>query len=263
MPLPLWAAASLAGAGGFGLAKLFGGDKDKSAEEEAIRKAGETAYARGEATPEEEAQYKGSFGTGQQLQQIFKYLMGMGQAPGGYQGAEAQYQQGGPLAQEYYQQTLGGVQDPYAAYESQLQPALTQAEDYINRQAQGRGLIRSGIPIEQMGRAGVELAIKEAQDRMRFRGEELARGGELSQYGQGLQQQNLMNLSNLYGQQQQFGQGAMSRQASQALGTAGYQSYAPQAALGDIYGRQAAMYALPSQILGSAGQAVGAYYGAK
>src|SRR3990167_6330195 len=84
--------------------------------------------------------------------------------------------------QEVYGQTLRGVQDPYQAYESQLQPSLRATEDYINRAYQQRGLLRSGLPIEQMGRAGVELSIREAQDRMNFRGQELARGGELSQY---------------------------------------------------------------------------------
>lgn len=259
-----WMMGSLAGAAGY----LFGKSRQKAKKEgeeaEAeIRRAGELAYSRGKMTPEEQAQYQGSFGTGRDLEAISRYQMGMGERPEGYQTGEQQYQQGGPLAQAYYDKTLAGVKDPYAAWESSLDPQLQQAEDYINRQAQGRGLLRSGMPIESMGRAGVELAIKSAQERMNARQQELQRGAGLSQYGFGLEQQRYGNLSNLYGQQQQFGQQAMGRQASQALGVAGYQSYAPQAALGSYYGGKAALQALPGQVLGAAGQAAGAYYGAK
>lgn len=234
----------------------FGKSKEKAGK--GITETGERVYQAAKATPQEEAQYGESFKTGQLIEQISKYLMGMGGAPEGYAGSEAQYLQGGPLAQAYYGKTLAGVQDPYAAYESQLRPALQQAEDYINRQAQGRGLIRSGIPIEQMGRAGVELAIKEAQDRMRFRSEELARGGELSQYGRGLEQQNLMNLSNLYNTQQTMGQTSLGRQAGAAQAAGQYWAYPAQAELGSIYGKEAALWALPGQMLGAGGKALSA-----
>jgi hypothetical protein len=235
------------------------GGSSKSKGEQGIQEAGSTMYSRGQATPEETAQYQGSFDIGKLLQQIMQYQQGMGQAPQGYMTGEQQYQrQTGPLGQAYYNQTLQGVQDPYKAYESQLQPALQLASQQINQGAAQRGLLRSGIPIEQMGRAGVDLAIKEAQDRMNFRGQELARGGELTQYSQGLGQQNLTNLSNLYGQQQQFGLNAMGRQAGQAQQAATYQAYPGQAALGSYYGGQAALQALPGQLIGAAGTAAGA-----
>ena len=232
--------------------------KSKSSAEEGITQAGRGITQATQQTPAEAQQYGRSFEIGNLLDELMRYQQGLGQAPQGYLNPEQQFlQQGGELGKAYYGQTLRGVQDPYQAYESQLQPSLRATEDYINRAYQQRGLLRSGLPIEQMGRAGVELSIREAQDRMNFRGQELARGGELSQYTQGIGQQNIANLANLYGQQQQFGQQAMGRQASGAQAAASYYAYPSQAQLGDVYGRQAAMYALPGQLIGAAGTAVG------
>jgi len=233
--------------------------KGKEQAEAGITGAGERVYEAAKATPAEQAQYGGSFETGQLLQQLAKYFMGMGQAPTGYQGPEAQYlQQAGPLGQQYYEQVLQEAQDPYAYYQSTLEPELTQAQDIINRQAQQRGLIRSGIPIEQMGRAGVELAIKSAQQRMAAREASLGRTAGLTQYMQAGAGQNLANLANLYGQQQQLGQQALGRQATGAQAAGSYWAYPGMAQLGSIYGKEAALWALPGQALGAAGQAMGA-----
>ncbi len=220
----------------------WGGDEEeKSSAEQGVTQAGAGVTEASKMTGPESEQYQRSFEIGKLLEQIMKYQQGLGQAPTGYQTGEQQFQQGGPLAQSYYGQTLQGVQDPYAAYESQLQPSLRLASQQINQGAQQRGLLRSGIPIEQMGRAGVDLAIKEAQDRMNFRGQELARGGELAQYGQGLQQQGLANMANLYGQQQSAGLQAGQRQAGGAVQAAPYYAYPAQAQLGSSYGRQGQM----------------------
>lgn|SRR3990167_2460599 len=235
--------------------------KERSSAEEGITQAGRGITQASQETPAEAQQYAGSFDIGKLLQQIFQYQQGLGQAPSGYLTPEQQYlQQGGELGKAYYGQTLRGVQDPYAAYESQLQPSLQLTEDYINRAYQNKGLLRSGLPIESMGRAGVELAIKEAQNRMAFRGQELARGGELSQYTQGIGQQNLANLANLYSQQQGYGQQARGRAAGGAAQAASYYAYPGQAQLGSIYGREAAMYALPGQLIGAAGTAASGMY---
>lgn len=217
----------------------FGGGEDKSGAEAGIQAAGEQAYQRSKATPEETAQYGSSFELGKLLDQITRYQQGLGQAPSGYLSPEQQYQQQtGELGRAYYGQVMGGVKDPYGAYESALQPALQLAQNQINQQAQQRGLLRSGIPIQNMGSAGVELAVKEAADRMNFRSQELARGGELINYQQNVGQQNLSNMSSLYGQQQGYGQGAMNRQASAAQNAAQYQAYPYQAQLGNVYGSQ-------------------------
>ena len=215
--------------------------KDKSSAEQGIQQAGSTAYSQSQMTPQETKQYSDSFQTGDLLTQLERYRAGLGGMPSGYQTPEQQYQAGGPLAQSYYQQTLAGSQDPYAAFESSLNPQLQLAQDTINRSAASKGLLRSGIPIEQMGRAGVELAIKEAQNRMAFRDQELARAGQLSEYTNTLGQQNVANLQNLYGTQQQAGLQGMNRQANAAWQNASYQAYPSQAALGDYYGSKSGM----------------------
>ena len=228
-----------------------------------IQAAGRGLTEATKMTGDESAQYKSSFELGKLMEQIMKYQQGLGAAPSGYMSGEQQYQQGGPLAQSYYNQTLAGTQDPYGAYESSLQPALQLAGDTINRNMQQRGLMRSGMNIEQMGRSGVDLAIKEAQQRMQFRAQELARGGELSQYGNQLQQQNLSNMGSLYGQEQGYGLTAMQRQATGAGQAAQYQAYPSQAAMGSAYGQQAGnqagMYQLGGSALGALGTLGAAY----
>ena len=214
-----------------------GGESDKSSAEAGIKAAGQGITEASKMTGPESDQYQRSFQLGQLMDQIMRYQQGVGAKPEGYLSPEQQYlQQSGPLGQEYYNQTLAGTKDPYAAYESSLQPALSLASQQINAGAANRGLLRSGIPIEQMGRAGVDLAIKEAQDRMNFRSQELARGGQLTQYSQNLGQQNLANMGNLYGQQQGYGLQAMNRQAQGASQAAPYYAYPYQAQLGDVYG---------------------------
>jgi hypothetical protein len=320
----------------------FGEDQEEA--ERGITKTGEDIWQRGKMTPEELAQYQRSMGTGQTLQDLYSYYLGLGPTPAGMLTPEAQYQREvGPLGQTIYQravsdigaspidlylasigelgqpiyeralrgvsrtpteqylyetgdigktlygQILAEAQDPYGLYESTLQPQLQLAEDYINRRAQERGLLRSGIPIEQMGRAGAELAIREAAGRMNARANALQRAvnlgtdirtsgiealqtasnlanfiaaerqaaleraAGLTQYTQGLQGNRLANLANLYSQQQQYGLQAMNRQAGQAQAAGQYAAYPYQAQLGDIYGRKAAMYALPGQAIQTAG----------
>lgn len=209
----------------------------KKEPEEAITGTGERVYQAGLPTQEE-----------QDIANISRYLMGIGSAPSGYLLPTEQFlRAGGDLGRTLYEQTLTEARDPYAYYESTLQPQLELTEDYINRQAQRRGLLRSGLPIEQMGRAGVELAIREAEARRQARADALARAAGLTEYMQTGAQQNLANLSNLYASQRQSRLGA-------AQMAAPYWAYSSQARLGDIYGRQAALYSLPGQALGAAGQ---------
>lgn len=219
------------------------GDKKKTSS--AIQQAGQM-------TPEEQAQYQGSFQTGQTLDQIYQAQMGMGQYPQGYLQPEQQFQQQGPLAQAMYGQTLSQMQNPDASYMSTLNPQLKLAEDYINNKMNQRGLLPSGMSIENMGRAGAELAVQEAQGILQNRANVYSQAGNLSQYAQGQGQQNLMSLQNLYGQQQQIGQ-------PQRQTAIQYQAYPLQAQLGSIYGGEAAMQALPGQLIGAAGQVAGAY----
>jgi hypothetical protein len=214
----------------------FGGDDQEEAEQ-GITQAGEELYKRGKLQLGEEVQYPSSFELGKLAEAIIKSRMGLGEAPAGYLTPTQQYLEGaGDIGANLYNQILTEIKDPYAYYESILQPQLQLAEDYINRGAQRRGLLRSGIPIEQMGRAGVELAIQEANARQQARANALSRAGTLTEYMQGGAGQNLANLANLYGQQQQYGLTAMGRQAGQAQAAAQYQAYPYQYQLGQSGG---------------------------
>lgn len=239
-----------------------GGGDDKEGAEQGIQQAGETMYSRGKMTPEEETQYKSSFDLGNLIKQIQMSQMGLAASPAGYQTPTQQYLgQTGELGQNLYNQILASSKDPYAYYQDTLTPQLQLTQDYINRQAQQRGLLRAGIPIEQMGRAGVELAIKSAGERMNFRQQQLQNAQALGQNIYNVGQQNLGNLTNLYGAQQGYGLTGMNRQAIQAQKAAEYQAYPYQAQLGGAYGQQSAWNALPGQLIGAAGTIGGAALG--
>jgi hypothetical protein len=230
-----------------------GGGGDEAAS--GIQAAGRESYDKSKATPEELAQYQGSFGTGNLLNQIMQSYLGTGQAPAGLMSPTQQYEnQYGALGTSLYNQTLQGVQNPDALYQSTLQPQLNLASDYINNQYNTRGLMGSGLNIEQMGRAGAELAIQEANARMQNRQTQMSNAQSLQQNIGSNAQQNISNLYGLYGQQQQSGQTAMNRQAGAAQNTAQYQAYPYQAQLGNYYGNQAAMQQLPGQVLGAGAQ---------
>lgn len=233
----------------------FGGSKSKGAE--GIAQAGSDLYARTEQTPQESQQYQGSFDIGKLLQQIFQSQQGIGSAPQGYQGAEQQFQGQGALGQQLYNSALNGVQNPEQQYMSTLQPQLQQAQDSINQYYQKRGLLNSGLAIEGMGRAGVDLAIQQAQAMMQNRQQQFSNAFGLEQNAQTLGQNNLGSLANLYSQQQGYGQQSLGRQAAGAQAAAQYQAYPYQAQLGNYYGGQAALQALPGQLVGAAGNVAG------
>lgn len=233
---------------------MFGSSRQKKKGEESITQAGNTLYERSKATPDEISQYQGSFNIGKLLNQIYQYQAGVGQAPAGYVDPTQQYQRD-DLNKALYGQILSQVQNPEQYYMNTLQPELQQAQDTINSYYQKRGLLNSGLAIEGMGRAGVDLAIKQAQNKMNFRQQALQNAQTLSQNIYEMGQGGLTNLSNLYTTQQQAGQNALSRQASAATQAAGYQAYPGQAALGSYYGGRAALQALPGQLIAAYGQA--------
>lgn len=212
-----------------------GGGARKGAEQ-SIQDISGRAYDAGKMTDQESQQYSGSFDLGNIIKQILMYQQGLGAAPAGYASPDQQYiNQTGEIGQQLYNTTLADVKDPYASYESTLQPQLKAANDYINSQMQQRGLLQSGMDIENMGRAGVDLAIKEAQNRMQYRADALTRGAGLADTIQSTGQNNLANITNLYNNQQAYGQNAQARQAGLALGVLPTQ-VAPQfARLSDAY----------------------------
>lgn len=237
----------------------FGKSKEQEEAEQGIAQAGSQMYQRGAMTPEELQQYKASFGTGKDILQMLMGQLGLGPKYG--KTGEEQYQQQGQLAQTLYNQILQQTVNPDAYYMSTLNEQLQQAQDYINRNAQQRGLLRSGIPIENMGRAGVELAIQEANARMNARQQALSNAQSLQQNIGSREQTNIANLMNLYGGQQQYGLQSAQRQAGQAQQAAQYQAYPSQAKLANYYSGQAAQQALPGQLIGAAGTALGGWLG--
>lgn len=233
--------------------------KDKAGD--SIQAAGQQAYDQSKQTPAEAQQYSGSFDIGQFLQQYLGGQLGQNAMPTGSQTSEQQYQNQGALNQSIYNQTLSQAQNPDAYYQSTLQPNLQQAQDTINTYYQKRGLLNSGLAIESMGRAGVDLAIQDAQARMASRQQSLQNAQNVSQNIYATGQNNLGNLASLYTNQQQFGQNSLSRQAGAAQNNAQYQAYPAQAALGNYYGGQAALQALPGQLIGAGGKVASAAIG--
>lgn len=222
-----------------------------------IQAAGQQLYDRSKQTPDEASQYSGSFNIGDFLKQYLGYQQGMNAAPTGYQSPVQQYEQDNPLAKSIYDTTLSAQQNPDANFESTLAPDLKQAQDTINTYYQQRGLLNSGLAIEGMGRAGVDLAIQDAQARMANRQQTLQNSQTVNSNVYTVNQQNLSNLANLYNTQQNAGLQSLSRQATAASNAAGYQSYPAQAQLGSYYGGIAAQQALPGQLI-SAGAKVAA-----
>lgn len=232
-----------------------GGKPDTSAFDQASQN-----ISKGSAqTPQESAQYSGSFDIGQLLQQIFQSQMGVGQAPAGYQNPTQQFTGQSPLNQQVYNQVSADVTNPSGQYMSALQPNLDQAQNSINSYYQKRGLLNSGLAIGQMGQAGVDLAIQEAAAQNNYRQQGISNALGLSQNIAAGGQQNLSNLFNLYGQQQSAGQQSMGRQAQGAQTAAQYQTYPAQAALGDYYGNKGALGGgIGSALGGIGGLALGA-----
>ena len=78
-----------------------------------------------------------------------------------------------PTAGKYADIVGEDIQDPYATYESTLAPELELARQMVNQEANRRGVFaglpEGGIRFEQLGRAGIDLAIKSANERMAYR----------------------------------------------------------------------------------------------
>jgi hypothetical protein len=235
--MAFWAAIPAIASIASGLLGSHKGNESIDQGTENITNAGIDVYNRGAMTGAEQSQYGSSFDLGKLVEMLAKYQSGIGQAPEGYQNPEQQFQGQGDLAKLYYQDTLSQAQNPDQYWNDTLQQQLAVANQYIDQQAQGRGLLNSGIPIESMGRAGVELAIKNAQARLANRQQVMSNAGNLSQYMQGNQQTGFSNLASLYGNQQQAGLQGMNRQAGQAQAAGQYAAYPYQAMLGSGYGQ--------------------------
>lgn len=101
---------------------------------------------------------------------------------------------------------LARAESPDQFFTSTFQPQLDLLTDQINREAARRGeaVLGGGIPLESLGRAGSELAVREAQAREQFRQQQLANAQALAAEGLQAPQTRLQNMLALL----QRGQGA-------------------------------------------------------
>lgn len=246
---------------GMGIFDAISGSSNVDSASSSLENIGNSVQQQTSMTPQQQSQYQGSFDIGQYLQQLFGQKVGQPGANAGGATAEQQYQNQGPLSQSVYNQTLQQAQNPSAGWQNTLQPQLEQAQNQINEYYNSRGLLNSGIAIGQMGTAGVDLAIKNAQNQMAYQQQSLQNAGTLSSNISTLGQQNTGNLFNLYNAQQGYGLQGQSL-ANQGYETgAGYQAYPQQAQLGYGYGQLAAAQAVPGQIAGQASQLGAAFLG--
>ena len=89
----------------------------------------------------------------------------------GIPGTGEEGQAGG--TQDIFSQLVSRAQDPDAAFTSTLSPQLQLLQDQVKARAAQRGLLGSGLELEDLGRSGVELAVREAEAREQFRQQQL------------------------------------------------------------------------------------------
>jgi len=93
----------------------------------------------------------------------------------------------GPTGEALIDQVLAQVKDPGKFYESTLEPELELARQMINAEANKRGVFggkpEGGIRFEMLGRAGIDLAIKSAREKMAARQEALSNAREILSMG--------------------------------------------------------------------------------
>jgi len=87
---------------------------------------------------------------------------------------------------DIFSQLVSRARDPNAAFTSTLQPQLALLQDQVKARAAQRGILGSGLELEDLGRSGVELAIREASARESFRQQQLENFQNLFNAGQNL-----------------------------------------------------------------------------
>lgn len=92
---------------------------------------------------------------------------------------------------DIFSQLVGRAKNPDQYFSSTFSPQLQLLQDQVKARAASRGTLGSGLELEDLGRAGVELAIKEAQQREAFRQDQLANFMGLFNLGQGFRSQEI------------------------------------------------------------------------
>lgn len=90
----------------------------------------------------------------------------------------------GDINRALQERVLSGAQQPGGSYEDTLNQQLELARQMVNAEANRRGVFggqpEGGIRFEQLGRAGVDLAVKSAADRQAARQQDLANASALA-----------------------------------------------------------------------------------
>ena len=93
----------------------------------------------------------------------------------------------GGISQSALDRTQELVDDPTGGFESVLAEELELARQFVNQQANRRGVFggkpAGGIRFEQLGRAGIDLAIKSARERLAARNSAIDRAFQVTQEG--------------------------------------------------------------------------------
>ena len=108
-------------------------------------------------------------------QSIFNALRGIEQ-PGGE----------GAALTDVFGQLVQRARTPEQFFESTFAPELQLLQEQVKSRAASRGILGSGLELENLGRAGVDLAIKQAQQKETFRQNQLQNLFGLFDVGQGL-----------------------------------------------------------------------------
>ena len=177
---------SRASEGAFAVAELGGSVLDQQEAvrqfgEQIVRQQGERIAGGGPATPLE-ARTDLAFGGLREAaaltpeeQAIFNALRGTEQ-PGGE----------GAALTDVFGQLVQRARTPEQFFESTFAPELQLLQEQVKSRAASRGILGSGLELENLGRAGVELAIRQAQQKEAFRQNQLQNLFGLFDVGQGL-----------------------------------------------------------------------------
>lgn len=169
-------------------AAVIGGKKQRGGEKQARREADLTSQAMQRATaltPEEERREQETFGLERRRGTELERRAGL---PG-----EEILGETGPISRAALSQVQAEALQPEKFFASTLEQELELVRMMVNQEANKRGVFggapAGGIRFEHLGRAGIELAVKSARERMAARNAGLDRALRVT--GAGLEQQQL------------------------------------------------------------------------
>ena len=141
--------------------------------------SGGPATAQQAATMAREKQLRDVAAFKPEEQSIFSALRGL--------GLEGQQVASGSI----FADLVSRAQDPNKYYQSTLEPKLALLQDAVKARAAQRGILGSGLELENLGRTGAELSIRETDAQEAFRQQQLNNFLGLFTAGQGLRNREI------------------------------------------------------------------------